>query len=190
MTVTDRRKMILDAAAQSFAQFGYKATTMELVAKIANVGKGTIYTFFNNKDELFEEILSLALQEMLHAIEQGVRPEDTFDQNLFRVMDLMMEFRGKHELFVKLAQENQDVGTRQAMDGLMRMEKTVLDYISRKIEEFIRKGDIKPCDSTAVAYIMLKMYVVLVVEWNEFHEPMSNEQIKEYMGRLLFKGLL
>lgn len=190
MSVIDRRKMILDAAAQSFAQFGYKATTMELVAKIANVGKGTIYTFFSNKEELFEEILSLALEEMTNAIEQGVRPEDSFDQNLFRVMDLLMEFRGKHELFVKLAQENQDVGTRQAMDGLMRMENVALDYISRKIERFVEKGDINPCDSTAVAYIMLKLYVALAVEWNKLHEPMSNDRIKEYMGLMLFKGLL
>ncbi|BBP88266.1 hypothetical protein BsIDN1_18840 [Bacillus safensis] len=42
----DRRQMILDGATKAFTQFGYKATTMDLVAKLANVGKGTIYTFF------------------------------------------------------------------------------------------------------------------------------------------------
>lgn len=45
----DRRKLIVQAAAQSFALFGYKATTMDQVAKIANVGKGTIYTFLRIK---------------------------------------------------------------------------------------------------------------------------------------------
>lgn len=45
MSAVDRRKQVLDAASKSFALFGYKATTMEQVAKIANVGKGTIYTF-------------------------------------------------------------------------------------------------------------------------------------------------
>lgn len=190
MSVIDRRKMILDAASQSFAQFGYKATTMELVAKIANVAKGTIYTFFSTKEELFDEILSFALKEMINAIEQGVKQEDTFAQNLFRVMDRLMEFRAKHELFVKLAQENQDVGTQQAMDGLMRMENMALDYIGKEVEKAIQKGEIRQCNSTAAAYIMLKMYVVLVVEWNEFHEPMNNEQVKEYMGLLLFEGLL
>lgn len=190
MTVIDRRKMILDAAAQSFAQYGYKATTMELVAKIANVGKGTIYTFFSTKEELFEEILNIALKEMINVIQQGVKEENTFDQNLFQVMDRMMEFRAKHELFVKLAQENQDVGTRQAMDGLLRMESMALDYIGKEVEKAIKKGDIRQCDPTQVAYIMLKMYVVLAVGWGEHHQPMSNEQVKEYMGLLLFKGLL
>lgn len=35
----DRKKLILEAATKSFTQFGYKATTMDLVAKLANVGK-------------------------------------------------------------------------------------------------------------------------------------------------------
>lgn len=53
----DRRHEILMAATQSFTHFGYKATTMEKVAQLANVGKGTIYTFFDNKDVLFQEIV-------------------------------------------------------------------------------------------------------------------------------------
>jgi AcrR family transcriptional regulator len=182
--------MILDAASQSFAQFGYKATTMELVAKIANVGKGTIYTFFSNKDELFDEILSAALKEMKNAMESGMKEGETFARKLFRSMDLLMEFRAKHELFVKLIQENRDIGTQQAMEGLIRMENTALDYISAELEKCIQKGEIKPCNTKTVAYIMLKIYVILAVEWNEFHKPMSNEQVKDYMRLLLFEGLL
>ncbi|MBW4840864.1 MAG: TetR/AcrR family transcriptional regulator, partial [Paenibacillaceae bacterium] len=55
MAVVDRRKLVVEAAEKSFALFGYKATTMDHVAKIANVAKGTIYTFFTNKEELFDE---------------------------------------------------------------------------------------------------------------------------------------
>lgn len=45
----DRKQSVVDAASKSFALFGYKATTMEQVAKLANVGKGTIYTFLKTK---------------------------------------------------------------------------------------------------------------------------------------------
>lgn len=189
MSVIDRRKMILDAATKSFAQFGYKATTMELVAKIANVGKGTIYTFFRDKEELFEEILSNALKEMVDVIEHEIRQDDTFSQKLFRVMDLLMEFRAKHELFVKLGQENRDVGTHQAMAGLKRPEDLVLNYIRQEIDKAIQKGEVQPCDSNVVAFIMFEMYITLTVEWRRSHGPLSNEQVKEYMRLLLFKGL-
>ena len=60
----DRKQEIIDAATKSFSLFGYKATTMDQVAKIANVGKGTIYTFFANKEVLFQEIVIRMITEM------------------------------------------------------------------------------------------------------------------------------
>lgn len=36
----DRRKLIVDAASKSFALFGYKATTMDQIARIADVVNG------------------------------------------------------------------------------------------------------------------------------------------------------
>lgn len=52
----DRRQQIVEAASKSFALFGYKATTMDQVAKIANVGKGTIYTFLRIKNSCFMKL--------------------------------------------------------------------------------------------------------------------------------------
>src|SRR5690625_5496373 len=41
----DRKAEIIKAATESFSLYGYKNTTMDQVARLANVGKGTIYTF-------------------------------------------------------------------------------------------------------------------------------------------------
>ena len=73
MTI-DRKRQIIEAAAQSFSQFGYKATTMEQIAKLANVGKGTIYTFFKNKEDLLDEIISSLIVE----IKESFISENTF----------------------------------------------------------------------------------------------------------------
>ncbi|ALS22585.1 MULTISPECIES: TetR/AcrR family transcriptional regulator [Paenibacillus] len=190
MSTIDRRKMILAAATQSFAQFGYKATTMELVAKIANVGKGTTYTFFRTKEELFDEILRKALQEMKEVCERAIKREDTFDQNLIRVLDALLEFRADHELFVKLAQEVRDIGTVQALEGIKRLENLVLEYMRQEIEAAIEKGEIKPCDSRVISFMLLKFYIALTTEWSQTHEPLNKEQIKQYMQLLLSEGLL
>jgi AcrR family transcriptional regulator len=185
----DRRKLILAAAAQSFAQFGYKATTMDLVSKIANVGKGTIYTFFKTKEELFEEILRKALQELKEILQHGMRQEDTFFQNLFRVLDSLLDFRSDHELFVKLSQEVRDIGTVQAMEGIQRLESLVLQYLRQEIDKAIEKKELKPCDSGIVSFMILKLYIGLTTEWNKSHEPLSKEKIKENMRLFIMEGL-
>jgi len=52
-----RRKEILTAAREAFARHGYAATTMEEIAAAADISKGSLYNYFQNKDALFEQVL-------------------------------------------------------------------------------------------------------------------------------------
>ena len=48
-----KRQQILDAAINLFTEQGFAATSMELIAKNADVSKQTVYSHFGNKDDLF-----------------------------------------------------------------------------------------------------------------------------------------
>jgi TetR/AcrR family transcriptional repressor of mexJK operon len=48
-----KRQQILDAAIELFIEKGYAKTSMDLIAKNADVSKQTVYSHFGNKDELF-----------------------------------------------------------------------------------------------------------------------------------------
>ena len=52
---TDKRNAILDAATQVIAVQGVSAPTAK-IAKMAGVAEGTLFTYFNNKDELLNEL--------------------------------------------------------------------------------------------------------------------------------------
>lgn len=47
-----KRRRILDAAAARFVERGYKKTSIEDIARAANIGKGTVYLYFSSKNEL------------------------------------------------------------------------------------------------------------------------------------------
>lgn len=49
-----RREAILDAARDAFLEDGYSATSMSTIAARVGGSKGTLYTYFKNKEELFE----------------------------------------------------------------------------------------------------------------------------------------
>ncbi|HVJ41938.1 MAG TPA: helix-turn-helix domain-containing protein [Dongiaceae bacterium] len=59
-----RRRNILAAAEELFAQSSYDAVQMDDIARRAKVGKPTIYRYFASKDELFLEVFRLALQQL------------------------------------------------------------------------------------------------------------------------------
>ena len=88
----DRKQLIINAAEKTFSSFGYKATTMDQVARLANVGKGTIYTFFKNKEELFDEIVSSLIAEIKEAAEQAIDPNVSFFENAHRALYEILEY--------------------------------------------------------------------------------------------------
>lgn len=185
----DRRQQVIEAAEKSFALFGYKATTMDQVAKIANVGKGTIYTFFTNKEELFDEILRSVIMEMKRITETEVSEDKSFFENVYHSMDLLLEFRREHELLIKLFQEVRDFGTPQAREGLQRIEDEILRYLEGKVARAAQRGEIRALDPKVVSFVMFKLYIALTSEWNKREEPLSKEQIKEFVRMFLAGGL-
>ncbi|KWX75084.1 TetR/AcrR family transcriptional regulator [Paenibacillus jilunlii] len=189
MAVVDRRQQVLQAATKSFSLFGYKATTMDQVAKIANVGKGTIYTFFTNKEQLFDEILREVIMDMKLIAEREIKRERSFFDNLHHVLDALLEFRSEHELFIKLSQESRDFGTPQANEGLDKIENVVLEYLEREVEHAITQGEVKPCEPKIVSLVMFRLYIVLTAELSNVHVPLTKEQIKSYFHLFLAEGL-
>lgn len=185
----DRRQQVIEAAEKSFALFGYKATTMDQVAKIANVGKGTIYTFFTNKEELFDEILRSVIMDMKRITETEVSEDKSFFENVYHSMDLLLEFRSEHELLIKLFQEVRDFGTPQAREGLQRIEDEILRYLESKVARAAQRGEIRALDPKVVSFVMFKLYIALTSEWNKREEPLSKEQIKEFVRMFLAGGL-
>src|SRR3982074_3758622 len=52
-----KRRQILDGARTVFLAQGFDAASMGEIARAAGVSKGTLYVYFENKEELFEAIV-------------------------------------------------------------------------------------------------------------------------------------
>jgi AcrR family transcriptional regulator len=56
-----KSELMLEAARRLFAEVGYEAASMDLIAKTAGVSKATLYAHFDSKENLFVEILEAAI---------------------------------------------------------------------------------------------------------------------------------
>jgi TetR/AcrR family transcriptional regulator len=189
MGIIDRKKLIHEAAAKSFSLYGYKATTMEQVAKLANVGKGTIYTFYKTKEELFEEIIKTLIIDIKLAVEQVLDENATFHENVNRALYTVHEFRESHQLTIKLIQEERDMGTQTVVEAMQQVEQAIVQYMMGIIQKAIEMGEIKPCDPEITAFVMLKMYFSLIVDWQRNHPLLGKGEISKLFELYLLKGL-
>ncbi|MBB6732465.1 TetR/AcrR family transcriptional regulator [Cohnella zeiphila] len=185
----DRRRQVTEAASRSFETFGYKGTTMDQVAKLARVGKGTIYTFYANKEELFEEILTALIRELRVVADETLDPSLSFADNLMNVLHRVLDYRERHALAAKLSQEVRDIGTPMAKEGLERVEKAIVAYIARHVNDAADKGEIRPCDPKMTAYLMLKMYLALTAEGPHWLKPLSREDVLSNFRMMCIEGL-
>lgn len=64
-----RRRAILDAALEVFAESGFASARMQDVAARAGVAKGTLYLYFKDKAALFEGLIHEAIDPVLGSME-------------------------------------------------------------------------------------------------------------------------
>lgn len=69
-----RKDQILAAAKLIFAQNGYRCTKIEQISDYLNIGKGTIYRYFNDKKALFLAVFEQGLQQLRERMQTLVEP--------------------------------------------------------------------------------------------------------------------
>src|SRR2546426_12205995 len=65
------RTRILAAAEERFAAFGYRRTGIGEIARDAGVAPGTLYRYFENKEEIFRAVMREGLTRWLETARRG-----------------------------------------------------------------------------------------------------------------------
>ena len=78
-----RYKRVIRAAEEMFKRIGFRAATMEMVAREANVAKATLYSHFKNKDELFSAVSARMTRTLRGGVETALaNPGLSLDERL------------------------------------------------------------------------------------------------------------
>ena len=77
-----KRRQIINGAHNVFLAQGFDAASMNDIARAAGVSKGTLYVYFNNKEELFEAIV----EEECDAQAEGIFDLDASDHDVEAVL--------------------------------------------------------------------------------------------------------
>ncbi|MFW6366744.1 MAG: TetR/AcrR family transcriptional regulator, partial [Spirochaetota bacterium] len=84
----EKRRLIFGAALHVFAETGFHKATMDRVAQVAGIGKGSLYRMFTSKDELLEQLLDHEYRKVIAKI-GGIF---TSEGDLYNGLREMIEF--------------------------------------------------------------------------------------------------
>jgi TetR/AcrR family transcriptional regulator, regulator of autoinduction and epiphytic fitness len=83
----ERRAAILEAAIQLFGQYGYRRTSIDDIARAADISKGGVYLSFSSKEELFRALCSSFIERVESAVDRGRSAPGSFEDRLLAVLE-------------------------------------------------------------------------------------------------------
>jgi len=152
-----RVREILEAARRVLARYGMQGTTVDRVAEEAKVAKGTIYLYFQSKDELVHAAVLEGLREM---VAETVRSDDPSMPPLDRIRNLILaqyRIQASNQDFLKtlIIGNSLDIEVEsQAGRDFMRVYAGYLDFVASVLQDAIDRGAIRPIDSQFAGFML------------------------------------
>lgn len=144
MTRGTKRQAILKAAEELFMSRRFDQVTMEEVCAKAHVGKGTIYRHFENKEDLYSQLLLSGLDELYASLQRRVSANGMPDEELLAIARALQSFYRRREgLFRSL----QAVGFRQIMgfrglrEEMCKRHRRIVGLAGAVIASGVRRGN-------------------------------------------------
>lgn len=88
----DKECVIIKAARQRFAHYGYSKVTMDEIAADVEMGKASIYYYFPTKENLFQEVILQEQDEFASEIEKILKDENCAEDKLLQYVDLRLKY--------------------------------------------------------------------------------------------------
>lgn len=73
----DKRKQIYDALEELMSNVPFKEISVDLIAQKANIGKGSIYYYFESKDEILESLIERSYRRAIREYLDNIQHEQT-----------------------------------------------------------------------------------------------------------------
>jgi len=96
------RREILDAAEAVFVRKGYHGATVEEIARQAEFSVGTLYNFFEGKEDLYSQVAGKIAQDFMERFEARVLSLDDPEQAIGALIELRLTHFEEHRNFFRV----------------------------------------------------------------------------------------
>lgn len=187
------QEKIIDAAILSFSKRGFDKTRMEDIAVESNIGKGTLYLYFRNKEDLFHTICEKNIKKIKEQLDMLFFQKKKQDllyntEKFYDNFQNMVNDDDKTVFFEVIAESSRNPRLRKVMyEQRLKIFELVSKYLSLQIEKGFLKKDIgvESISSGLVAlYDGLTLSKVLKMN-NDFNKKVWTETIKSIFTTLI-----
>lgn len=162
----EKMELLFEAATRRFGEDGYSESTMDSIAEEAGVSKGTLYYYFDSKEELFLELLRNWLEKF-----------DRYWDDLTDQSSPVEELTEFHKTMISTVEETASLGKLMLefwanASRKKKIEELLNDMLAkyrrrtaRLIEEGIEEGTFRQVDPWEASSALVAAYDGLWFHW-------------------------
>ena len=185
----DKKEIILDVAQRLFSRFGLAKTTVDEIARLARIGKGTIYYYFRSKEAIFEEVIDKEYAFLKEKIREAIDREETPQRKLRAfVMTKMLYLKELANYYSTLYDEYLEHYSfvEKARKRNFEEEMAIVQLI---LDEGIKKGIFSIEDTRLTALGIISALKGLEYPWTFESDIPGLEKSVDVLLNILFKGI-
>ena len=181
-----KRRDIAVSCTELLFEKGINNLTITEIAKTAGIGKGTVYDYFGNKEEIVFEIFRNFIEELQQDIQKHANSQISSKQKVFLLFDFFLCESKPYEkhldvfreyLSISLSSKNQ-----QMIDFNNECSVFVKNILEQIIESGIENGEISATSRQLVDGIIKVERGYMIISWVEAKDLRA--EFKDYINTL------
>ena len=154
-----KRDQILDGAGRVFSRMGFDAAGMADITREAGVSKGTIYVYFEGKDDLFEALVDRERQRLFRSVIGSLDGPGTMEERLrayaFTLTTALCsnEVIQAHRIIIGISSRKPSIGATFYERG----PRLGMAALAGFFESQIVAGRLRSCDTARAAQIFVEL---------------------------------
>ncbi len=157
----DRRRAMIRAAREVFAEKGYVKATIDEIAQRAEFGKGTLYNYFSDgKEALLVAVFDEVYDGLCELIRESFTDKDTlpFRSLMHAFIQRSFDFfSDQFDLFLILVKEAQRMvlsPDSARASYFLRQQDRILDALAKPLERAMARGDLRKMSPHLLAHLL------------------------------------
>ncbi|WP_028315559.1 TetR/AcrR family transcriptional regulator [Desulfatibacillum aliphaticivorans] len=180
-----KKKLIIDSASRLFAANGYSGTNMLAVAKEAGVAEGTIYEYYQNKENLLISIPRAKLEELLAQMDYDA-PERNLRESILSLFRFYYQDRDYSTILILMLRPNRSFYNSESNQSLDR----IFSLMERAIVQGQEKGLFSQnVDVSLWRNLLFGAIDHILIPWIIFNREYDLMQIGREVSRLVINAL-
>lgn len=164
-----RKREILAAAERVFAQKGFHSATVDEIANQAELAKGTIYLYFENKRDIFYTLVDEKVDSLMKLAKAEIKRETQSIEQLKRLVKTQLEFFQNNRDFFRIIITEQtrfELGIKDEFrKRMMQKHLKYTNIVARIIQSGIEEEVFKPLEPRKVASALIGIVNGFTFQW-------------------------